>query len=63
MSKEVKQRLFDLFFSTKPIGKGTDMGLSICYQIISQKHCGTLECLSQPGGGAEFVITIPLSQE
>lgn len=62
MSKEVKQRLFDPFFSTKPIGKGTGMGLSICYQIISQKHCGTLECLSQPGGGAEFVITIPLSQ-
>ncbi|MCC5643078.1 PAS domain S-box protein [Nostoc sp. CHAB 5824] len=62
MSKEVKQRLFDPFFSTKPIGKGTGMGLSICYQIISKKHGGTLECLSQLGNGAEFVITIPRSQ-
>ncbi|WP_341525632.1 PAS domain-containing protein [Nostoc sp. UHCC 0302] len=60
--EEVKQRLFDPFFSTKPIGKGTGMGLSISYQIISQKHGGTLECVSQPGNGAEFVITIPLRQ-
>ncbi|MDZ8027298.1 MAG: PAS domain S-box protein [Nostoc sp. DedQUE11] len=59
--KQVKQRLFDPFFSTKPIGKGTGIGLSISYQIISQKHGGSLECISQPGSGAEFVITIPLS--
>ncbi|BAY73873.1 two-component sensor histidine kinase [Nostoc linckia NIES-25] len=61
--KEVKQRLFDPFFSTKPIGKGTGMGLSISYQIISQKHGGSLGCISQPGNGAEFVVTIPLSQK
>ncbi|RCJ23104.1 hypothetical protein A6S26_00645 [Nostoc sp. ATCC 43529] len=61
--KQVKQRLFDPFFSTKPIGKGTGMGLSISYQIISQKHGGSLECISQPGSGAEFVVTIPLSQK
>ncbi len=61
--KEVKQRLFDPFFSTKPIAKGTDMGLSISYQIISQKHGGSLECISQPGSGAEFIISIPLSQK
>ncbi|MDZ8187649.1 MAG: ATP-binding protein [Nostoc sp. ChiSLP02] len=60
--KEVKQRLFDPFFSTKPIGKGTGMGLSISYQIISQKHNGRLECISQPGSSAEFLITIPRSQ-
>jgi hypothetical protein len=60
--EEVKQRLFDPFFSTKPIGKGTGMGLSISYQIISQKHGGNLECVSQAGSGAEFVITIPLRQ-
>ncbi|MBD6619917.1 PAS domain S-box protein [Komarekiella sp. 'clone 1'] len=62
ISKEVKQRLFDPFFSTKPIGQGTGMGLSISYQIISQKHGGTLECISQLGCGAEFVISIPLRQ-
>jgi PAS domain S-box-containing protein len=58
----VKQRLFDPFFTTKPIGKGTGMGLSISYQIITQRHGGSLECISQPGEGAEFVITIPLCQ-
>jgi PAS domain S-box-containing protein len=60
--QSIKQRLFDPFFSTKPIGKGTGMGLSISYQIISEKHRGSLKCISQPGSGAEFVITIPLSQ-
>ncbi|WP_051470044.1 PAS domain-containing sensor histidine kinase [Fischerella sp. PCC 9605] len=58
----VKQRLFDPFFTTKPIGKGTGMGLSISYQIITERHGGSLECISQPGSGAEFVISIPLRQ-
>ncbi|BAZ28537.1 putative histidine kinase [Cylindrospermum sp. NIES-4074] len=61
--EEVQPRLFDPFFTTKPIGKGTGMGLSISYQIIAQKHGGSLECISQPGNGAEFIITIPLSQK
>jgi two-component system, NtrC family, sensor kinase len=58
----VKTRLFDPFFTTKAIGKGTGMGLSISYQIISFRHGGSLECISQPGAGAEFVIVIPLYQ-
>ncbi len=58
----VKTRLFDPFFTTKAIGKGTGMGLSISYQIISFRHGGSLECISQPGAGAEFVIVIPLCQ-
>jgi PAS domain S-box-containing protein len=60
--EEIKQRLFDPFFTTKPVGKGTGMGLSICYQIITEKHGGCLECISQPGSGAEFAIAIPLKQ-
>jgi signal transduction histidine kinase len=39
------------------------MGLAISYQIITEKHGGYLECLSQPGQGAEFVIKIPLIQD
>jgi len=62
VAEDVKQRLFDPFFTTKPIGKGTGMGLSISYQIITQRHGGSLECISQPGQGAKFVITIPLYQ-
>jgi two-component system, NtrC family, sensor kinase len=58
----VKQRLFDPFFTTKSVGKGTGMGLSISYQIITERHGGTLQCLSEVGQGTEFVITIPLRQ-
>jgi signal transduction histidine kinase/PAS domain-containing protein len=63
MSEETRNRLFDPFFTTKPIGKGTGMGLSISYQIIVEKHQGKLQCFSQPGEGAEFVITIPFRKE
>jgi PAS domain S-box-containing protein len=63
MTEEVSKRLFDPFFTTKPVGKGTGMGLSISYQIIVEKHYGKLECISAPGKGAEFLLSIPLHQE
>ncbi|WP_445634109.1 histidine kinase [Nostoc sp. DSM 114161] len=59
MTEEVLQYLFDPFFTTKPVGKGTGLGLSISYQIVA-KHGGTMQCISAPGQGAEFTITIPL---
>ena len=62
MTESVRQRLFDPFFTTKPVGQGTGMGLSISYQIVTEKHNGTLECQSEPGAGAEFVITLPIRQ-
>ncbi|MDZ8261297.1 MAG: PAS domain S-box protein [Nostoc sp. ChiQUE01b] len=62
ISEDVKKQLFDPFFTTKPIGQGTGMGLAISYQIITERHGGSLECISQPGQGAEFVIKIPLIQ-
>ncbi|ABA22081.1 Periplasmic Sensor Signal Transduction Histidine Kinase [Trichormus variabilis ATCC 29413] len=58
--QEVQSRLFDPFFTTKPVGKGTGMGLSISYQIITEKHGGTLQCISSSGQGTKFVITIPI---
>ncbi|MEH1868705.1 MAG: ATP-binding protein [Nostoc sp.] len=58
--QEIQSRLFDPFFTTKAVGKGTGMGLSISYQIITEKHGGSLECISSPGQGAEFVIAIPI---
>ncbi|ACC81705.1 PAS domain-containing sensor histidine kinase [Nostoc punctiforme] len=60
--ENVKKQLFNPFFTTKPIGKGTGMGLAISYQIITERHGGSVECISQPGQGAEFVIKIPLMQ-
>ncbi len=62
MTETVRQRLFDPFFTTKPVGKGTGMGLSISYQIITERHGGSLHCISAPGEGAEFLIQIPLKQ-
>jgi two-component system, NtrC family, sensor kinase len=59
---EVRQRIFDPFFTTKPVGVGTGMGLAISYQIITEKHQGTLKCFSEPGSGTEFAIAIPLQQ-
>src|SRR4028119_584133 len=63
ITEEVKQRIFDTFFTTKPIGKGTGMGLSISYQIIVESHKGELYCTSELGKGAEFTIRIPIAQE
>jgi signal transduction histidine kinase len=63
MSKDVQQRIFNPFFTTKAIGKGTGMGMSISYQIITEKHGGKLECFSTPGQGTKFVIQIPLQQK
>ncbi|MEB3283604.1 MAG: PAS domain S-box protein [Lyngbya sp.] len=60
--KEIQQRIFDPFFTTKPVGKGTGMGLSICYQIITEKHGGSIECVSQTEQGTEFIIRIPIRQ-
>ncbi|MEH1820471.1 MAG: ATP-binding protein [Nostoc sp.] len=58
--EEIQSRLFDPFFTTKAVGKGTGMGLSISYQIITDKHGGSLQCISSPGQGAEFIIAIPI---
>ncbi|MGB5960078.1 MAG: CBS domain-containing protein [Coleofasciculaceae cyanobacterium] len=60
MTEVVRRRLFDPFFTTKSVGKGTGLGLSISYQIVVQKHGGTIRCLSTPGQGTEFIIEIPL---
>ncbi|WP_254173314.1 ATP-binding protein [Planktothrix pseudagardhii] len=62
ISESTQKRLFDPFFTTKPLGKGTGLGLSISYQIITEKHRGQLQCLSETGVGTEFIITIPVSQ-
>jgi nitrogen-specific signal transduction histidine kinase len=50
-----------LIFTTKPQEKCTGLGLSISYQIVAEKHGGVMECISEPGKGAEFVLAIPLN--
>ncbi|MGB3295990.1 MAG: PAS domain-containing protein [Phormidesmis sp.] len=59
---EIQPRILDPFFTTKPVGKGTGMGMSISYQIITEKHGGELTFTSAAGQGTEFVINIPIWQ-
>lgn len=60
ISKKVMERLFVPFFTTKPAGEGTGLGLSLSYNIIVQGHQGTLTAQSVEGEYAEFIITLPL---
>ena len=59
----LRSKLFNPFFTTKPVGKGTGLGLSISYRIITEKHGGKLYCESTPGKGAVFVIEIPIREQ
>ncbi|MBT9313475.1 ATP-binding protein [Leptothoe kymatousa] len=56
----IGERLFDPFFTTKSVGEGTGMGLSISYQIVTEKHNGHLSYRSAVEQGAEFVIKLPV---
>ncbi|MCT7958882.1 sensor histidine kinase [Laspinema palackyanum] len=57
--ESVKSQIFDPFFSTKPVGSGTGLGLSMVYQIVVQQHQGSIECISNPEKGTEFKIELP----
>ncbi len=58
--EEHLHKIFEPFFTTKDIGQGTGLGLSISYDIIVNKHNGTMEVQSEPGKGATFIITLPI---
>jgi two-component system NtrC family sensor kinase len=55
---EIRDRLFQPFFTTKPTGEGTGLGLSISYDIITQQHGGTITVESEPGAYTEFTICL-----
>lgn len=57
----IQQRIFDPFFTSKPVGKGTGLGLSISYQIVVDKHHGTLKYRTKAESGTEFEIEIPIN--
>jgi signal transduction histidine kinase len=59
MPQSVMNKVFQPFFTTKPTGEGTGLGLSLSYDIISKGHGGDLTVYSKEGEGSEFVVTLP----
>jgi two-component system NtrC family sensor kinase len=60
---DVKANIFNPFFTTKTVGKGIGMGMSISHQIVTEGHGGKLICISTPGEGTTFSIQIPCCQQ
>ncbi|WP_246708988.1 MULTISPECIES: GAF domain-containing protein [Bradyrhizobium] len=56
---DVREKIFNPFFTTKPAGEGTGLGLSICHDIIVKQHGGSIEVDTEPGEYTEFIITLP----
>ncbi|PTT88006.1 ATPase [Pelomonas sp. HMWF004] len=60
MSAEVQRRVFEPFYTTKPVGQGTGLGLSMAFSIV-QKHGGHIELQSEPGQGSRFRVWVPVA--
>nr|WP_249153354.1 GAF domain-containing protein [Bradyrhizobium diazoefficiens] len=56
---DVREKIFNPFFTTKPAGEGTGLGLSICHDIIVKQHGGSIEVDTEPGDYTEFIIWLP----
>jgi signal transduction histidine kinase len=56
---EVKEKMFNPFFTTKPAGEGTGLGLSMSHDIIVKQHAGKIDVETEPGAFTEFIITLP----
>jgi signal transduction histidine kinase len=59
--QKLVDKIFQPFFTTKPTGQGTGLGLSLAYDIVSKGHGGTIEVESEEGVGTEFIIKLPIS--
>ena len=59
VSPELKEKIFNPFFTTKPAGEGTGLGLSMSHDIVVKQHGGTIDVNSEPGMFTEFIVTLP----
>jgi signal transduction histidine kinase len=57
--QEVKEKMFNPFFTTKPAGEGTGLGLSMSHDIVVKQHGGKIDVNTEPGSFTEFIITLP----
>lgn len=62
MDEAIRKRVFEPFYTTKPVGEGTGLGLSVSYFIITENHGGKIAVESQPGKGTKFIIRLPLNR-
>jgi signal transduction histidine kinase len=56
---EVREKMFNPFFTTKPTGEGTGLGLSMTHDIIVKQHGGRIDVDTEPGVFTEFIVTLP----
>jgi signal transduction histidine kinase len=56
---DIQEKIFNPFFTTKPAGEGTGLGLSLSHDIVVKQHGGTIEVVTEPGSFTEFIITLP----
>ncbi|MCA1381757.1 GAF domain-containing protein [Bradyrhizobium sp. BRP23] len=59
IADDVKEKMFNPFFTTKPAGEGTGLGLSMTHDIVVKQHCGTIDVATEPGKFTEFTIVLP----
>jgi signal transduction histidine kinase len=60
MPEQIKEKIFQPFFTTKPTGEGTGLGLSLSYDIVTKGHGGTIEVETTEGIGTKFIISLPV---
>lgn len=63
MTEDVRKHLFEPFFTTRPVGHGTGLGLSVSWDIVVNKHGGRIVVESEPGKGSRFTVWLPLQQK